>query len=372
MADSDREANRFSARAARYARVGANMGGVAARMAGARLFDRDGAGCLQRGGAGAGARRPERADHEGGAAARHHPGSRSRRNTPPNCRSCRARRRPWARLSSSGACRRNSGRDWRSRFGSFDLNPAAAASLGQVHRATTKDGEALACKLQYPGHAIGRGGGSAAARIRLLAPSPHGPRHRHPRDRQGDRRAGARGARLRARGQARGALCPCACAMWTRSGCRVSISSCRRSACCRSNGSRARRSCNFTEARRRDPQPAGGRHVQGVVASLQPCGGHPRRSASRQLHGVLGRRRAAGHQPARLRLRPHLPSALRRRRGRSLSRPADRRPRPGRPCLRDLGLQEPLDRADRHPQHLGPLHLRARCSTTGSAPWRTA
>src|SRR3954453_10826180 len=35
---TDREANRFSARAARYARVGANVGGVAARIAGARLF----------------------------------------------------------------------------------------------------------------------------------------------------------------------------------------------------------------------------------------------------------------------------------------------------------------------------------------------
>src|SRR5207247_5095148 len=34
----DREKNRFSARAARYARVGANVGGVAARLAGARLF----------------------------------------------------------------------------------------------------------------------------------------------------------------------------------------------------------------------------------------------------------------------------------------------------------------------------------------------
>ena len=32
-----RNANRFSARAARYARVGANVGGVAARIAGARL-----------------------------------------------------------------------------------------------------------------------------------------------------------------------------------------------------------------------------------------------------------------------------------------------------------------------------------------------
>ena len=38
---TDREANRFSARAARYARVGANMSGVAARIAGARLFGFD-------------------------------------------------------------------------------------------------------------------------------------------------------------------------------------------------------------------------------------------------------------------------------------------------------------------------------------------
>src|SRR3989442_1738723 len=35
---SDEERNRFTARAARYARVGANMGGVAARIAGARLL----------------------------------------------------------------------------------------------------------------------------------------------------------------------------------------------------------------------------------------------------------------------------------------------------------------------------------------------
>src|ERR1700738_2156037 len=37
----DREANRFSARAARYARVGANMSGVAARFAGARFLGLD-------------------------------------------------------------------------------------------------------------------------------------------------------------------------------------------------------------------------------------------------------------------------------------------------------------------------------------------
>lgn len=42
MAETDREANRFSARAGRYASVGANVGGVAARMAMARLFGKEG------------------------------------------------------------------------------------------------------------------------------------------------------------------------------------------------------------------------------------------------------------------------------------------------------------------------------------------
>ena len=42
------------------------------------------------------------------------------------------------------------GPDWRSRFGSFERKAAAAASLGQVHRATLEDGTPVACKLQYP------------------------------------------------------------------------------------------------------------------------------------------------------------------------------------------------------------------------------
>ena len=42
------------------------------------------------------------------------------------------------------------GADWQNKFQSFDQTASAAASLGQVHRATSKRGNALACKLQYP------------------------------------------------------------------------------------------------------------------------------------------------------------------------------------------------------------------------------
>src|SRR5882724_4486355 len=94
---TDREANRFSARAARYARVGANMSGVAARIAGARLFGFD----LDRG-------------------------------------------------QNAMELAAELGLDWQTKFAGFEHHPAAAASLGQVHRAVAHDGAALACKLQYP------------------------------------------------------------------------------------------------------------------------------------------------------------------------------------------------------------------------------
>jgi predicted unusual protein kinase regulating ubiquinone biosynthesis (AarF/ABC1/UbiB family) len=149
MSDSDREANRFSARAARYARVGANMGGVAARMAGSRLFggdDRDASNAAVLAQALGGlkgpimkvaqllATIPDLIPPEYAAELQ------KLQSEAPPMGAAFVKRRMQAEL----------GPQWQSRFGSFDLNPSAAASLGQVHRASTKEGEALACKLQYP------------------------------------------------------------------------------------------------------------------------------------------------------------------------------------------------------------------------------
>ncbi len=43
------------------------------------------------------------------------------------------------------------GPDWRRQFKHFEATPIAAASIGQVHRATLPDGTVLAVKVQYPG-----------------------------------------------------------------------------------------------------------------------------------------------------------------------------------------------------------------------------
>jgi predicted unusual protein kinase regulating ubiquinone biosynthesis (AarF/ABC1/UbiB family) len=149
----DEEENRLSARAARYVKVGANVGAVAARVAGQRLlgFGADDAKNASALAAALGGLKgpimkvaqlmatiPEALPAEYAQEL-----SQLQSQAPPMGPAF-VRRRMMAEL----------GPDWAGRFKSFELQPAASASLGQVHRAVAlpgpRDGQALAVKLQYP------------------------------------------------------------------------------------------------------------------------------------------------------------------------------------------------------------------------------
>ena len=150
MTSSDTEKNRFTARASRYARVGANVGGVAARIAGSLLTGRSGEGDARNAAALAQALGglkgplmkvaqliatiPDVVPPEYAAELQ------KLQSEAPPMGAAFVNRRMMAELGPA----------WRQRFAAFDLKPAAAASLGQVHRATALDGRDLACKLQYP------------------------------------------------------------------------------------------------------------------------------------------------------------------------------------------------------------------------------
>ena len=145
----DSERNRFSARVQRYGKVGANVGGVAARIAGRRLFgldperDKDAAALAAALGGLKGplmkvaqllATIPEALPAEYAAEL-----GQLQSQAPPMGWPF-VRRRMAAEL----------GPDWEDRFAQFEHDAAASASLGQVHRAQSHDGRKLAVKLQYP------------------------------------------------------------------------------------------------------------------------------------------------------------------------------------------------------------------------------
>jgi len=146
---SSEEANRLGGRLKRYAAVGTNMGGVAARLAGAKLFgtSRDhGKEATQLRIALGGlkgplmkvaqllASIPDALPPEYSAEL-----MQLQANAP-------AMGWPFVRRRMAAEL----GRDWQAKFNSFEREAAAAASLGQVHRAISPDGKTLACKLQYP------------------------------------------------------------------------------------------------------------------------------------------------------------------------------------------------------------------------------
>ncbi len=65
---------------------------------------------------------------------------------------------------------REYGRGWEAKFRDFDFEPLAAASIGQVHAATTREGQRIVLKIQYPGVArsIDSDVDNVAALLRLL------------------------------------------------------------------------------------------------------------------------------------------------------------------------------------------------------------
>jgi predicted unusual protein kinase regulating ubiquinone biosynthesis (AarF/ABC1/UbiB family) len=149
MSPDDRERNRFSARARRYARVGTQLGGTAARFAGARFFgvplDRA-ANALELAAALGGLKGPIMKVAQLLATI---PDA-----LPPEYANeliklqSQAPPMGWAFVKRRMSA--ELGADWQKKFSEFEHHPAAAASLGQVHRARALDGSDLACKLQYP------------------------------------------------------------------------------------------------------------------------------------------------------------------------------------------------------------------------------
>ena len=247
------------------------------------------------------------------------------------------------------------GPDWQTKFASFGHEAAAAASLGQVHRARLHDGTDVACKLQYPDMpSTGR------CRPPPVAPgdgdlSPHGQRHPARGGLQGTQRTPARGTRLRTRSGADAALPPVA-------------------------GERSHRACAGADrgplhapsadhdlAGRPAADAASGRgsaagraqsHRRGVVPRLVRAvlslRRDPWRSASRQLPGAAGRH----GQSAGLRRHPRVRREVRAWRDRPVRGGARQRRCEGASRLHHVGLHRSVEREDGGAEPVGALPVR--------------
>jgi predicted unusual protein kinase regulating ubiquinone biosynthesis (AarF/ABC1/UbiB family) len=144
-----REDNRLTGRVKRYARVGASVGGLAVRAAGARYLGVS----MDRG--------RHAADLAGALGGLKGPMMKVAQllSTIPDALpdeyvaelgklQSHAPAMGWAFVKRRMAS--ELGPDWRAKFVEFEREAVAAASLGQVHRALAPAGRALACKLQYP------------------------------------------------------------------------------------------------------------------------------------------------------------------------------------------------------------------------------
>jgi predicted unusual protein kinase regulating ubiquinone biosynthesis (AarF/ABC1/UbiB family) len=149
MPPNDSEKNRFSARARRYARVGTRVGGVAARIATSRALGRSqdrGGNAMALAAALGGLKGPIMKVAQLLATI---PDA-----LPPEYANelikLQSQAPPMGWAFVKRRMQAELGPDWQTKFSEFEHHPAAAASLGQVHKARALDGSALACKLQYP------------------------------------------------------------------------------------------------------------------------------------------------------------------------------------------------------------------------------
>ena len=247
------------------------------------------------------------------------------------------------------------GPDWQAKFQKFDKEASFAASLGQVHHAILPRSAARGGgQAAVSRHGVGARGRPRPAQGRVRDRPALRPRDQDRRDPGRDHaRACARSSIIAARpGTSRSTATCCATSR-----------TCMCPRPCRDYSTDRLLTMSWLAGRAaaqlEGAQPGGAgrarhQHVPRLVRAVLFLRRDPRRPASRQLQRPAGRL----GQPDGFRLRARLSAAFRSRLDRALSRPDERRPRPGRGGLRGLGIYGPEPRHDRRAEPLGRVSLR--------------